>query len=34
MLWRNVVVDLDRHLVVGFDEKTTKTVMAFLATGN
>ena len=34
MLWRNVVIDLDRHLVVGFDEKTTKTVMAFLATGN
>jgi pimeloyl-ACP methyl ester carboxylesterase len=33
MSWRNVAVDLERHLAVGFDAKTTKTAMAFLATG-
>ena len=33
MLWRQVVVDADRHLSVGFDPVATKKAMAFLATG-
>lgn len=34
MLWRNVIVDADRHLGVGLDPITTKKAMSFLATGD